>query len=283
MRVTLVSTFDGMGGAGIAAMRLLEGLRRAGHEAEMIVREKKGEDPNVHAVDYPPPELVEHLFVLHRTRLSEIEARRTPLSRTWFSLPYPGCDLSRTHLVRQADVINLHWVSEFQSVETIARLLALPQPLVWTLHDENPFTCGCHYTAGCDGFREPRRDCPQLLAVSDSWTFEHLQHKIRLFDRRLTLVAPSRWLAERARASRVFSRQRVEVIPNALDTGAYFPLGRSEARRVLGWQVEGVVLLFGSFGYDDERKGRGPLRSALELALAQGELRSLAAAGRRGW
>ena len=35
-------------------------------------------------------------------------------------------------------------------------------PIVWTFHDMNPFTGGCHYDEGCGRFVECCGGCPQL-------------------------------------------------------------------------------------------------------------------------
>jgi hypothetical protein len=47
------------------------------------------------------------------------------------------------------DVVNLHWIAHL--VDYQAFFGAVPQhtPVVWTLHDMNPFTGGCHYDEGC--------------------------------------------------------------------------------------------------------------------------------------
>jgi glycosyltransferase involved in cell wall biosynthesis len=63
---------------------------------------------------------------------------------------------------------------------------------------------------------------------------------------RLAVVAPSLWLADQARSSRVFSGRKVEVIPNPIDN-AFFDssFSRSNARLNLGYghdEVIGVVV-----------------------------------------
>ena len=48
-------------------------------------------------------------------------------------------------------------------------------PIVWTLHDMNPFTGGCHYSGDCGKFRESCGACPELQSTiqedfsSESW------------------------------------------------------------------------------------------------------------------
>jgi glycosyltransferase involved in cell wall biosynthesis len=85
----------------------------------------------------------------------------------------------------------------------------------------------------------------------------------------LTLVAPSRWLAERAEASRLFRGHPVRVIPNGLDLDLFQPIERALARRLLGLPQDRLQVLFGIADPGGEaRKGFGQLRSAL-LSLAE--------------
>ena len=44
--------------------------------------------------------------------------------------------------VPRADIYNLHWINEF--VDPLPFFRTVQQPVVWTLHDMNPFTGGCH-------------------------------------------------------------------------------------------------------------------------------------------
>src|SRR2546426_9193351 len=102
MRVALISTYDVRGGAARAAYRLLQGLRRLGHDCSLLVRRKESADPHVHeaALDRGPA-AVRREFEAARIREECIDGRRTPISNTWFSLPAPGYDLSRHELIQQ--------------------------------------------------------------------------------------------------------------------------------------------------------------------------------------
>jgi hypothetical protein len=54
--------------------------------------------------------------------------------------PYEYIYLNYT---KEADIINLHWVANFIDFQSFFRYN--DKPIVWTLHDANPFTGGCHY------------------------------------------------------------------------------------------------------------------------------------------
>jgi len=80
----------------------------------------------------------------------------------------------------------------------------------------------------------------------------------------MTLVSPSRWLAYCARQSAVLRDKRVEVIANPIDTGAFKPLERREARHAFNLPLDKKLVLFGAAdGTADPRKGFAYLREAL--------------------
>lgn len=160
-------------------------------------------------------------------------------------------------MIREAQVVNLHHVREFQSVETIARLLDLDKPIVWTLHDQAAFTGGCHYAGGCLRYRGDCRPCPQLDDDSRSIPHSVLMNKLKNWTARgpLTVVTPSRWLAACAVSSALFGRTRVEHIPNAVETDIFKPIPKPMAKRRLGWDPAGRVVMTGALNWNARRKG----------------------------
>jgi glycosyltransferase involved in cell wall biosynthesis len=176
----------------------------------------------------------------------------------------------------QPDIIHLHWLcAGFLSVETIGRL---DRPLVWTLHDSWPFTGGCHVPYDCLKYRHSCGACPVLGSVRERdlsrWTWTRKRKAWK--DLNLTLVAPSRWLAECARSSSLFRGLRVEVIPNGLDTETFKPGNKDHCRKMLGLPQDRNIILFGAVGgTTDPNKGFSLLKSALQ-ALGKAAPDSLA-------
>lgn len=277
MNIAMLSTFDINGGASIAAYRLLKGLRHFDHNAYMIVRNKESADASVIPAIVTDPLFERQKKVFQFIQRKEINHNRSAVSDTWFSIPYPGYDLSSTPPITGSDIINLHWMAEFQSVETIAALLDLDKPVVWTLHDENAFTGGCHYTGGCKKYQTGCFECSQLREDRHHIPFNHFSNKISQWGNRLVLVAPSRWLADCAKKSRIFSKCRVEVIPNALETDIFKPTPKREAKRKQGLPPESIVLLFGAHTANEKRKGFHHLIKAMEYCLHHSRIKQMAA------
>src|SRR5262249_19568734 len=152
---------------------------------------------------------------------------RTSVSNTFFSLPTPAYDLSRHPLVAEADVIHLHWVATLLSPAGIAQLQRLGKPLVWTLHDQRAFTGGCHFSAACDHYQHECTPCPQLQRDPARLTAAILADSLATVEPGITVVCPSRWLADCAQKSALFRKFRIEVIPYGLDVARFRPSSRS--------------------------------------------------------
>lgn len=280
MKVVIVSTFVVEGGAPIAAYRLHKGLREIGLESHMLVKINNSiEDPDIHAVNMSglKSQAKEKAFFLLEKQINRL--KRTELSNTYFSPPYPTLSLADLDLIRDADVINLHWVAKFLSAESISRILDLGKPVVWTLHDQNPFTGGCHYSAGCVRFREDCGGCPQLKPDRSELPRKVLKTKTGLWGDRLTVVTPSRWLGQSAGTSRVFRDCRIETIPNSLETEVFVPMDKAVAKAELGLNPQAFGLLLGAYTGFEKRKGYAELLSALRICLEDDRFREMNEAG----
>lgn len=274
MKPLLISTRDIGGGAARAAYRLFQGLRKSGLPARMLVREAASGHPEVARLQIPADRELRRASARYwMAQYALIDQRRTRLSNSWFSFPYPGFDLTLLPLVREAEITNVHWVAHFQSVESMGTLLQTGKPVVWTLHDANPFTGGCHYTAGCHGFTNTCRDCPQLERDSGKIPATVLANKLRRWRGNLCIVAPSNWMASMARNSHVFADCPVQVIPNAVDDQVFRPRSREESRRQLGIPPEATAIMFCAEAHGETRKGFSHLLEALRICAASPDIR----------
>ncbi len=90
--------------------------------------------------------------------------------------------------------------------------------------------------------------------------------KAKIFSRYpLVFSACSRWLADLARRSPLLCGQRVECIPNPIDTEFFSPASRREARKRLGLPEDKHLILFVAYKVTDPNKGIDYLRQAVTL------------------
>jgi glycosyltransferase involved in cell wall biosynthesis len=167
-----------------------------------------------------------------------------------------------------ADVINLHWIARFIDYQATIPAMAERSRLVWTLHDMNPFTGGCHYSMACRNYEEACGRCPQLK--SDSYcdlsrSIWARKYKVfaRLTRKSLTIVAPSKWLANRAKESSLLGNFDVYTLPNGLDTDLFMPREGTIGKQLLGLPAKTPVVLFLAESTTDKRKGLHYLIAAL--------------------
>jgi glycosyltransferase involved in cell wall biosynthesis len=268
MMVVILSTNDKRGGAGRAAYRLHKSLNEIGLHSYMVVRKKSSSHQEIFEIDIKKNSFAQIKERLFRKFIQGqyINQNRTPLSNTIFTLPYPGYDISKLEIIRESNIINMHWVSYFQSLTTIKKLLRMGKPVVWTLHDQWAFTGGCHYSAGCNNYMDSCSNCPQIADDPFRLPQAILNDKIKYFKgENLTIVTPSRWLGECAGKSKLFKDFRIEVIPNSLEIHHFFPVPKNEAKKKLGIPEHSMTLLFvAEMGYE-KRKGFKELLDAIQI------------------
>jgi glycosyltransferase involved in cell wall biosynthesis len=114
-----------------------------------------------------------------------------------------------------AEILHIHGYNGALRVGDLGRL-ARGKRVVWTLHDMNPFTGACHYSLGCGRYSDSCSSCPAVGAFFRPLVEKALRGKIEAIAaiEDLKVVAPSPWLAEAARASKVFAGNTITVIPN---------------------------------------------------------------------
>jgi glycosyltransferase involved in cell wall biosynthesis len=203
-------TFSRSGGAGRAAERLAHAQQNLGWSADILLAFES--DLRTSPLKSPKHTIAAALdeFVVKKPSFSSL-----------FSLARDQVSSVRT-LVHDYDVYHLHWTN---GLVDLARIDFFAQkPIVWTLHDMNPFTGGCHYSLGCSQFGESCDSCPAVKKVFWPQVERHALHKANTYAKwkNLHVVAPSGWLAGEARASRAFATTPISVIPYSLDP-VFFP------------------------------------------------------------
>lgn len=268
MKVVHVSASDTKGGAARAAYRLHKGLNRAGIDSAMVVAEKYSDDEKV---TVPARDLIGYYERrLHYRQLTARFWRYAP-SRPPGLSPFSHLTARRNRgLIDElpdSDIINMHWIAYFVDLPTF--LTQSQMPLVWTLHDMNAFTGGCHYALDCTRFMEQCGACPQLGSKSKQdashkiWQAKRNLYQL-MVDNRLHIVTPSNWLAGETRHSSVLREIPLSVIPNGLDTMLFKPYEKSVARDQLGISLGVKVILFSAESVVSRRKGLQHLLSALK-------------------
>jgi len=270
LSVAHLAQSDKEGGANKAAFRIHETLRILGLNSTFHVGRKHKDDASVVPAHLPGLGLFGSDVVAY---LNARALRRYPeRSGTPFSPMSLSYGRIGRELIAGADVVCLHWIAG--AFLRAGQLAALDKPIVWRLSDIWPFSGGCHYPGSCTGFEQECGNCPQLGSTSpdDLSRSGHRQREQGYRGLDITVAAPSRWIADLARRSRLFGGRRIEHIPTGVDLDVFRPHDRQAARGALGLPLEGKILLFGALGAtEDPRKGyRHLLRTLEHLARSGG-------------
>ncbi|WP_421656723.1 glycosyltransferase family 4 protein [Leptothermofonsia sp. ETS-13] len=254
MNVLQINQFDFLGGAAIAAYRLHQGLIAKGFSSKLLVGAAK---TGSRAVAVIP----------RKYRLENQLSRLTsPLGLNNVNL-LGAFDIPKHPYYQEADVLNFHNLHNGYFNYLALPSLTKNKPAIITLHDMWSFTGHCAYSFGCDRWKTGCGKCPHLDAYpSISKDCSHLEWKLKdwVYSRsRLTVVTPSKWMAEQAKQS-MLKRFPIHHIPNGVDTEAYQPLDPEVCRAALGIPGNKKVLIFGAQRLTDSRKGGNSLLEALQ-------------------
>ncbi|PJF21041.1 MAG: glycosyl transferase, partial [Phototrophicales bacterium] len=267
MKVLQVSGTDTIGGAGIAAYRLHQGLQQAGIDSQMLVSRKATSDPTVHRLSTRLDwwGRIQHRYASRHYRHQIKKTSRRTDSAYWSlnNATYPIADVINTFHV---DVVHIHWVGD--NYLPISQFSKINAPIVWTLHDMWAFTGGCHYAGDCTAYQNTCGNCPQLIRPKpDDISYQILQQKITAWQNiPMTIVCPSQWLADCVRDSQVLKDKTLQVIPNGINTTQFKPIDKLSAREAFNLPIDKKLVLFGAFGgINDPRKGFTYLQDALQL------------------
>ena len=177
-----------------------------------------------------------------------------------------------------ADVVHLHWISYFADYPSFFQSIPETIPIVWTLHDQNAFTGGCHYSAGCTQFESSCGSCPQVTNSNSRDVSAHtfLAKKKALSNRNIYVVAPSKWMLKLAEASPIWPKSAsFHHIRLGFNLKKFYPVEKQHARQQLGIHSDAFLIGFGADDVKSKRKGVGFLLEALDSLSSNKDVEGL--------
>lgn len=241
MKITHLSTFD-TGGAAVAALRLHDGLLSEGINSRFLSLYTYLSESATRK-DYKnflKSDFKERIIssIKYRTRKAFYK------ENDGFNYPFSPYNVHKHPLIREADIVHLHWVSRFVDLPSfIPALKKLNKPIVWTLHDLNPITGGYHY------FGEGPIDTElnnKYLAKKKSLVQSYNS---------ISLVSPSKWIYDLILESGFVKKEKVHHIKYGIDLHQFLPVNRTEAKIKLKINPSKKVVLFLASDVEDQRKG----------------------------
>lgn len=255
-------------GAGIAALRLFEALRRQHDEVYFASKDAAAEKHHIQIQYYPTHwteknrllrQLTQKYSQLKRSRIQDISS-----IQSFYSSCQTGYRPAHFQEFADSDILHFHWMAQLLDWQHCLPWMAARAKLVWTLHDLNPLQGIWHY--------EPGKEIsnPQIL----KWDARTRSIKAAVFNQipadRLSFVAPSKWMAAKIQSTPVTQKFAVHTIANTIDTQDFHPIDKKLARKALSIPATAKVIGFICDDMTDPRKGMRYLLSALKSTASEG-------------
>lgn len=271
MKVLHIGFSDG-GGAGLGMMNQHQALLEAGIDSKVLVAHKVSSLDSVVAMKPNHSIWSSHKYIY----LLEKIARRLGICLTEydkihhliyvirrkhpvpFSSPITQYDISEHPLVKEADIINLHFIAGFVDVESF--FTKVKKPIVWTMRDENPGLGGFHYGESKEGADA------RLLGLDEK--FLNIKRKVLKTYPSLCLVSLSNVMYEFCDKVDFLSCHSNRVIYNAINPDIYQIVDKRQARKELALSEQDVVISFVSTSLGERRKR---LKEVMEAVRMLGE------------
>ena len=256
MRVLIINTSERIGGAAIAANRLMDALRNNGIQAKMLVRDKQTDNITVISLKkslWSIWQFVwERIVIWKANHFKQHNLFAVDIANT-------GTDITTYPEFKEADIIHLHWINQgMLSLKDLKKILQSGKPIVWTMHDMWPCTGICHHARECDKYHKECHHCPYLYNGGAKKDLSHqtFKKKKELYQLSpITFITCSQWLKERAGQSALLEQHPIVHIPNPIKTNLFTPRNKVEARQKCNLPTDKKLILFGSVKITDKRKG----------------------------
>ena len=211
MRVLHLST-SSSGGAGVAALRTHNSLTRLGVQSSFLSN---------NFVDLQPDRniaLKNKLINLTSSSVTFFQANVVQKTAE-LTTPISVNKLQTSKILReQFDLIHIHAFYNLLNSKSILRLSSSGFPIFLTMHDQRLFTGGCHYSGDCEKFKVGCQKCPQVnpgLGKLVENSFNKAKENLAEI-KNLSLISPSRWLANFAKESTILKDRSVHVVKNPI-------------------------------------------------------------------
>lgn len=266
MKVLHIITSD-TGGAGIGAIRQHLSLLDIGVDSKMLSCYKKSNSfdfieafPSIKPKSFITrfSEKIGYFSNKYDLELMKASKLGKPFAEggtfELFSNPYSNLNINNHPLVKEADIINLHWTSGFLDIPSF--FVSNKKPIVWTLHDMYPYLGGFHYD----------------IDLENNPTFKSLEEyykkiKIKaLSNANYAVVGNSNWNTQKAAESTVFKNAKsFHTVYYPLLDSQFLPLEKNTAKSALNIPTHKFVIGFACENLSNPRKGYKHLLESLEM------------------
>lgn len=159
-----------------------------------------------------------------------------------FKFSYSPYTVELHPLFLWADIIHLHWVSNFINPATFFQ--KVKQSIFWTFHDIQAISGGYHYES----------DVNQKL-YKNLLIYNQAINNKSFANEKIHVICPSKWMLDNTKAKAVLKKAEFFHLPNGIDTAVFSPLNQQMSRKLLNLPTGKKIILFVAGDLFNPRKG----------------------------
>jgi glycosyltransferase involved in cell wall biosynthesis len=262
VKIVHVNTYD-VGGAATAALRLHTGLLQQQTDSIFLCLYKNN-DKQENKIKFSQPftrlsifeKIISKVGLKKPSQQNKNGRKLKSLGGDYekFSFPFTDYHVEDNTLMKEADIIHLHWISDFVNYPTF--FSRIQKPIVWTLHDMNPLFGGFHYKG------DKERNNSVFGQLEKKLVTMKANAVVRA--KKIVVATPSVWLGECAKRSVIFKNASFLHIPYGLDCSVFKPHNQFYSRNVFNLPANKKIILFACETVHTYRKGFDLLIEAIE-------------------
>ena len=164
--------------------------------------------------------------------------------------------------IKSDSILHIHWGTGLINEKTKKAILSLKLKIIWTLHDMEPYTGGCHYSMDCKNYAIACSNCPAVKAIFRKKVENNFNEKMRFLGilENMIFVSPSLWGKNKIGQNPSLRNKEVYVIPNPVDEIFFHSQERTVIRREMNISESDFVIGFVADSIDN------PLKNFKEFA-----------------
>jgi glycosyltransferase involved in cell wall biosynthesis len=294
LSILQVNSVDAGGGAARVAGDLFETYRKKGHDAWLIVGNKRTQAPFIQELVHDPyrsgfvgmvarlwkplagPERrMPWLRTLHRRMLLAVDIRR--IKNRWMGIEdfeFPGSAHLFDMIPKKPQIVHFHNLhGDYFDLRELS-MFSQKVPVILTLHDGWLLSGHCAYSIDCERWKTGCGACPDLTLpppVHRDATASNWLRKQEIFQgSRVRISTPSRWLMQKVEKSMLMPAAiETRIIPNGVDLSVFRPADKISARKIIDLPNDArVILAVGNNLRSNSIKDYLVLRSAFGKVLS---------------
>ncbi len=252
MKILHINTYD-KGGAATACRRIHLGLLEQGVDSKVLYLKKTKDIKGTYQFPQPKKSIPERILEKIKQKFFP---KQDPIAKFQdqieiFSYPDSKYDITQHPLYKEADIIQLNWVSTFLDETTF--FAKNTKPVIWRMADLYACGGGNHYEKNF-----PFTELEPLIKHNKN------ARKKALIGANLTMVCISNWVKEKAEASDIIGSFPKTIIHNGVDLSVFKPYDKYWSRTVFNLSPEKKIVLLGADMLKNERKGIDLAQEALK-------------------